>query len=107
MFRRRTCSSFLCRYGGRYLPVFASAIFDNNALLVKKGMTPVNLTKVLIGNGMTDSYSMMEAYYTYACTTVPFMSGPINTIGSCVTMAKECVVSLVSRVESTSPREKG
>jgi hypothetical protein len=52
------------------------------------------LTKVLIGNGLTDAYSMMEAYYTYACTTIPFMDGPVDTIGSCVSMAKKCVIHL-------------
>lgn len=44
-------------YGGRYLPVFGSAIRDANAGLEKKGMTPINLKKILIGNGMTDTYS--------------------------------------------------
>ena len=36
-------------YGGRYLPVFASAIYDLNPRLVKGGYTPINLSSVLIG----------------------------------------------------------
>ena len=41
-------------YGGRYLPLFASAILDGNKALVKHGLEPVNLKGVLIGNGLTD-----------------------------------------------------
>jgi carboxypeptidase C (cathepsin A) len=45
-------------YGGRYLPVFAGAIHDGNKALVKAGGDAINLKSVLIGNGITDSYSM-------------------------------------------------
>lgn len=41
-------------YGGRYLPVFASAIYDNNKALVAAKKEPINLQSVMIGNGMTD-----------------------------------------------------
>lgn len=34
---------------GRYLPVFAAEIYDGNARLVEKGVTPVNLKSILIG----------------------------------------------------------
>jgi hypothetical protein len=34
---------------GRYLPVFASAVYDNNAALIKAGKEPVNLQSVMIG----------------------------------------------------------
>lgn len=40
---------------GRYLPVFASAVWDGNAKLIKEGKTPINLKSVLIGNGITDN----------------------------------------------------
>jgi hypothetical protein len=40
---------------------------------------------------MTDVYSMMEGYYTYQCTTIPGMDGPIGSIGGCVGMAKALV----------------
>lgn len=34
---------------GRYLPVYATAIYDQNAELEEEGITPVNLKSVLIG----------------------------------------------------------
>lgn len=39
---------------GRYLPVFASEIYDQNQIAVAQGRPPLNLTSVLIGNGNTD-----------------------------------------------------
>ncbi|GAW07315.1 serine carboxypeptidase [Lentinula edodes] len=45
-------------YGGRYLPLFASAVYDQNSALIEAGITPINLTSVMIGNGMTDFYTM-------------------------------------------------
>jgi cathepsin A (carboxypeptidase C) len=41
-------------YGGRYLPVFASAVVDGNKALKRMGKTPINLQSVMIGNGITD-----------------------------------------------------
>ena len=40
---------------GRYLPVFASAVYDANAVAVAQGRKPINLASVLIGNGITDT----------------------------------------------------
>ena len=34
---------------GRYIPVFASAVYDQNAKLVAAGATPINLTSAMIG----------------------------------------------------------
>jgi len=34
---------------GRYLPLYASALYDQNTHLVERGMTPVNLTSLMIG----------------------------------------------------------
>lgn len=39
---------------GRYLPVFASEIVDQNAIAEAEGRATINLTSVLIGNGITD-----------------------------------------------------
>lgn len=36
-------------YGGRYIPVYAAEVYDQNERLVKAGMTPVNLKSVMIG----------------------------------------------------------
>ena len=35
---------------GRYIPLFASAVYDQNAWLSAKGLTPINLTSVMIGS---------------------------------------------------------
>ncbi|KAG9119287.1 hypothetical protein FRC07_005743 [Ceratobasidium sp. 392] len=62
-------------YGGRYLPVFASEIIDQNKRATAGGFAPINLKSVLIGNGMTDFKSMSEAYYEIQCknlSVVPF-----------------------------------
>lgn len=40
---------------GRYLPVFASEIVDQNKRAKVNGVEPINLKSVLIGNGITDS----------------------------------------------------
>ncbi|KAK0205914.1 serine carboxypeptidase [Desarmillaria ectypa] len=71
-------------YGGRYLPLFASAVYDQNAYLIDAGLTPVNLSSVMIGNGLTEFASMTLSYYEMACTaaSVP----PVLDISSCVRM---------------------
>ncbi|KAJ8515289.1 hypothetical protein ONZ45_g7265 [Pleurotus djamor] len=65
-------------YGGRYLPVFAAAVYDQNAKLIEQGITPINLTSVMIGNGMTDFYSMIPAYAEFQCTHASI--APIQSI---------------------------
>ncbi|KJA20867.1 hypothetical protein HYPSUDRAFT_68192 [Hypholoma sublateritium FD-334 SS-4] len=71
-------------YGGRYIPVFASEVYDQNAKLVEAGMVPINLTSIMIGNGLTDFFSMTAAYYEVACT--PVSVEPILSIATCVRM---------------------
>ncbi|THU80417.1 peptidase S10, serine carboxypeptidase [Dendrothele bispora CBS 962.96] len=71
-------------YGGRYIPLFASAIYDQNPQLVQNGFTPINLTSVMIGNGLTDRYTMFSAYYEMACTSASLP--PVLDIKTCVTM---------------------
>ena len=39
---------------GRYLPVFASEVIDQNAIAKAEGRDTLNLKSVLIGNGVTD-----------------------------------------------------
>ncbi|KAI0297528.1 serine carboxypeptidase [Multifurca ochricompacta] len=73
-------------YGGRYIPLFASAVYDQNALLVEQGLAPINLTSAIIGNGMTDPYTMMDSYYHMTCT--PASVAPVLDISSCVRMRK-------------------
>lgn len=69
---------------GRYIPVFASAVYDQNARLVATGMAPINLKSAMIGrclrqtklvashrklsgNGCTDWKTMFPSYYEMQC----------------------------------------
>ncbi|KAJ7739216.1 Alpha/Beta hydrolase protein [Mycena metata] len=71
-------------YAGRYLPVFASAVYDQNPRLVKAGIAPINLTSVIIGNGMTDDVGMMPSWYEQQCTSATLP--PVQNIQTCVQM---------------------
>ncbi|KAJ7314831.1 serine carboxypeptidase [Mycena albidolilacea] len=71
-------------YAGRYLPVFAAAVYDQNPRLIKAGMPPVNLTSVMIGNGMTDVPSLYPAWYEMQCS--PASLPPVQDIKTCVQM---------------------
>ncbi|KAJ7898651.1 serine carboxypeptidase [Mycena olivaceomarginata] len=71
-------------YGGRYIPVFAAAVYDQNTRLVQAGIPPINLTSVMIGNGMTDVPSMFPAWYEIQCT--PASLPPVQNIRTCVEM---------------------
>lgn len=39
---------------GKYLPVFASTVWDKNQIAIKAGKPTLNLQSVIIGNGITD-----------------------------------------------------
>jgi len=71
-------------YGGRYLPVFAAAVYDQNPRLMKAGIPPINLTSVMIGNGMTDIPTMLPAWYEMQCS--PASLPPVQDIKTCVQM---------------------
>ncbi|EIN13162.1 serine carboxypeptidase [Punctularia strigosozonata HHB-11173 SS5] len=71
-------------YGGRYIPVFASAVYDQNAKLVEAGLTPINLTSIMIGNGVTDFYTLEPSKYDMMCT--PASVDPILPVADCVRM---------------------
>ncbi|KAL1407126.1 hypothetical protein Q8F55_006540 [Vanrija albida] len=75
-------------YGGRYLPIFASAVYDQNKELVKAGKEPVNLQSVLIGNGITDWYATTLSYFPYQCTINGNMTDTVQSISACVEMAE-------------------
>ncbi|KAG8700553.1 hypothetical protein FRC09_005890 [Ceratobasidium sp. 395] len=87
-------------YGGRYLPVFASEIVDQNKRAEAGGFAPINLKSVLIGNGWTDFKTMIESYYEIQCKNLSVV--PFQDISTCVKMkqalprcmnmlTKECV----------------
>ncbi|KAL1939260.1 hypothetical protein VTO73DRAFT_10063 [Trametes versicolor] len=71
-------------YGGRYIPVFAAAIYDKNAQLIEAGVTPINLTSVMIGNGCTDFATMFPSYYDAQCADPTFPA--VQGISDCVKM---------------------
>ncbi|KAF8586718.1 serine carboxypeptidase [Ramaria rubella] len=71
-------------YAGRYLPVFAAEIYEENARAVATGLSPINLTSVMIGNGMTDVRRMILSYYDIQCSSVSVK--PFQDISTCVRM---------------------
>ncbi|KAJ6545213.1 Alpha/Beta hydrolase protein [Mycena capillaripes] len=71
-------------YGGRYVPVFAAAVYDQNPRLVKAGIPPINLTSVMIGNGMTDIPTLLPSWYEMQCS--PVSLPPVHDIKTCVEM---------------------
>ncbi|OSX56451.1 hypothetical protein POSPLADRAFT_1160107 [Postia placenta MAD-698-R-SB12] len=71
-------------YGGRYIPVFAAEVYDQNVKLVDAGMTPINLSSIMIGNGCTDDLTMLSSYYDMQCR--PMSVPPIQDIASCIRM---------------------
>ncbi|KAF8191576.1 serine carboxypeptidase [Mycena galopus ATCC 62051] len=65
-------------YGGRYVPLFAAEVYDQNRRLVRRGMTPLNLVSAIIGNGCSDMYHTITSYYDMQCST--FAGSPIQSI---------------------------
>ncbi|CEL55779.1 hypothetical protein RSOLAG1IB_01791 [Rhizoctonia solani AG-1 IB] len=74
-------------YGGRYLPVFASEIVDQNSRAEAGGFGPINLKSVLIGNGLTDFNTMWEGYYDIQCKNLSVV--PFQDIKACVGMKQQ------------------
>ncbi|KAI0077845.1 serine carboxypeptidase [Panus rudis PR-1116 ss-1] len=68
-------------YGGRYIPIFSAEIYEQNARLEKAGVTPINLTSMMIGNGCTDFVSMAPTWHKMQCHVKPVMD-----ISTCVAM---------------------
>lgn len=73
-------------YGGRYLPVFASEVVDQNKRAAINGLQEINLQSVMIGNGITDFLSMIPSYYDMTCTGASV--SPILDISQCVRMKR-------------------
>ncbi|KAJ7288118.1 Alpha/Beta hydrolase protein [Mycena rebaudengoi] len=55
-------------YGGRYIPLFAAAVYDQNPRLIEAGLPPINLTSIIIANGMTDLLSMIPTWVEMQCS---------------------------------------
>ncbi|KZO99184.1 alpha/beta-hydrolase [Calocera viscosa TUFC12733] len=73
-------------YAGRYIPVYAAYIVDQNRRVAAQGLRPLNLQSVLIGNGYTDVRTMLPSYYDIACTNVSVP--PYLDIAQCVRMKR-------------------
>ncbi|TFK72336.1 serine carboxypeptidase [Pluteus cervinus] len=71
-------------YGGRYIPVFASAVYDQNQQLIENGLTPINLVSAMIGNGVTNEFSLILSYYDMQCTGASVE--PVVGISTCVAL---------------------
>ncbi|XP_006459735.1 hypothetical protein AGABI2DRAFT_202104 [Agaricus bisporus var. bisporus H97] len=72
-------------YGGRYLPVFASEIYDQNQIAVSEGRPGLNLKSVLIGNGITDISTLYLGRYEVECGRAS-LDVPFQSISACVRM---------------------
>ncbi|PPQ82160.1 hypothetical protein CVT25_015138 [Psilocybe cyanescens] len=72
-------------YGGRYLPVFASEIYDQNQIALREGRSAINLQSVLIGNGITDISTLYQGRYEVECGTAS-LPVPFQSISTCVRM---------------------
>ncbi|KAL5531735.1 hypothetical protein ACEPAG_4612 [Sanghuangporus baumii] len=72
-------------YGGRYLPVFASEIVDQNAIAKAEGRDTLNLQSVLIGNGVTDISTIYSGRIEIECGTAS-LDLPLQSISTCVRM---------------------
>ncbi|KAF7307577.1 Carboxypeptidase [Mycena indigotica] len=74
-------------YAGRLLPVFAAAIYDQNQYIVQAGIAPINLTSLMIGNGMTEAPPIVKGWYEMQCSSASIP--PVQTIQTCVTMKRK------------------
>ncbi|PCH41605.1 alpha/beta-hydrolase [Wolfiporia cocos MD-104 SS10] len=72
-------------YGGRYLPAFASHIYDQNTIAKAAGRGPLNLRGVIIGNGITDISTLYPGRYEIECGTAA-LEVPFQRISTCVRM---------------------
>lgn len=50
-------------YAGHYLPIFASAVYDQNVRLIEAGMTPINLQSLMIGKSIM--FTFFNEIYAY------------------------------------------
>ncbi|KAF8511205.1 Alpha/Beta hydrolase protein [Gautieria morchelliformis] len=70
-------------YGGKYLPVFASEIYEGNRK--SSGAVPINMASVIIGNGITDIMTLYPGRYEVACGRAS-LETPLLDIQPCVRM---------------------
>ncbi|KAI0772250.1 serine carboxypeptidase [Irpex lacteus] len=73
-------------YGGRYIPAYASYVYDQNAKLIAEGATPINLTSIMIANGCSDHLTMIPSYYDMECKAG--IVAPVLDINTCVAIKR-------------------
>lgn len=66
--------------------MFSAAILDGNIVAKSKGLTPINLQSVAIGNGMISAFSMFPTQYDMVCTSVSLP--PLMSIAECIEMKR-------------------
>ncbi|KIJ27001.1 hypothetical protein M422DRAFT_191548, partial [Sphaerobolus stellatus SS14] len=72
-------------YGGKYLPVFAAEIYDQDKK--RSEGVPINLSSVLIGNGITDISTLYPGRYQVACGRAS-LDTPLLDVNVCTRMQK-------------------
>ncbi|KAF8317342.1 peptidase S10, serine carboxypeptidase [Clavulina sp. PMI_390] len=72
-------------FGGRYVPLFASEIYDGKKRAIKEGRTPINLQSILIGNGFSNPVDVIPSAYDISCTPASGGSPPL-AIEACIQM---------------------
>ncbi|SPO40768.1 related to Carboxypeptidase Y precursor [Pseudozyma flocculosa] len=91
-------------YGGRYLPLIANQILEDNkeaAAHPERGLRPLPLASVLIGNGFTSPQDQYPAYVEYTCTNASGKAdGPLlakhkcdkmySSIPTCLALVDKC-----------------
>ncbi|OCH92451.1 serine carboxypeptidase [Obba rivulosa] len=71
-------------YAGRYIPVFATEVYELNAKLLQAGLNPVNLSSIMIGNGCTHEPTMTSSYYNMQCQNISVP--PVQSLKTCIAM---------------------
>lgn len=95
--RREFWPHVMCSYNlttpqidqGRYIPLFASAVYDNNALLKQQGLEPVNLKSVMIGASF-----LFIASPTQPLTSPGLQATALLTCMECFSHTTTCNVDL-------------
>ncbi|PWN48682.1 alpha/beta-hydrolase [Violaceomyces palustris] len=84
-------------YAGRYLPLIASQILRDNEQAKahpERGLEPLPLASVLIGNGITSPKDQFPAYVDYACTNASGRGEPFFSKAQCDKMYAQVPVCL-------------
>ncbi|KAI0069949.1 serine carboxypeptidase [Panus rudis PR-1116 ss-1] len=87
-------------YAGRYLPAFAAKIYDQNPKLEEQGLTPINLSSVIIGNGCTHRLHTIKSYYDMQC--LPIAVPPVIDLPRCVNRFTAACIDTFDHIDCQS-----